>query len=51
MQFPNDEMSEFPYYRIGMGKHRQFQGSALTHRFRFDKNLCNPQCLGMYKFL
>ena len=51
MLFPNDEMSEFPNnYRISIGKYRKFLGSALTYRFRFDKNSCNPACLGMYKF-
>ena len=49
-QFPNHRMSEFPYYGSSMGKHRQFPGSALPHRFIVNGNLCNPQFLEMHKF-
>ena len=38
-QFPNDGISEFPYSKTRMGKHRQFHG-----------NPCNHQSLGMCKF-
>ena len=49
IQFPNHEVSEFPYSGTSMAKHTQFPGSALPYRFRVNGNPCNHQCLGMCK--
>ena len=49
-QFPNDGMSEFPYSKTRMGKHRQFPGSTLPYKFRVNGNPCNHQSPGMCKF-
>ena len=50
MQFPDDGMSEFPYYGTSMRKHRQFPGSALPYRFGVSGNPCNPWCLEKCEF-
>ena len=42
-------MNKLPSYKTSMGKHRQFSGSALTHRFKVSGNPSNPQCLGICK--
>ena len=43
-------MNKLLSYKKSMGKHRQFSGSALTHRFKVIGNPSNPRCLGICKY-
>ena len=49
VQFPDDGVTEFPYYGTSMEKHIQFAGSMPPHRFRASGNPFHPQCLVMCK--
>ena len=42
IQFSNHGMSEFTYHETSMGKHRQFPGSAVPHKFRVSGKYASP---------